>query len=137
MIGKINNVIKIPTSINGRFFKYWFDFLRPFHKLTEKETEVIACLVKERYNLSKVIKDSEILDRVTMGEETRRKVREECNINLPYFQVIIGKLRKTGVIVDGKINPRYIPNIIEDNNQFHLLLLFDFNDIPETTKEGQ
>lgn len=122
---EINNVIRISTSLNSKFFRYWFEFLQPFHKLTEREIDVITSLVKQRYELSKVIKDDEILDRVTMSENTKRKVREECNMTLPHFQVIMGKLRKSKVIIDNKINPRFIPNIREDSGTFQLLLLFE------------
>lgn len=122
---EINNVIRISTSLNSKFFRYWFEFLQPFHKLTEREIDVITSLVKQRYELSKVIKDDEILDRVTMSEDTKRKVREECNMTLSHFQVIMGKLRKSKVIIDNKINPRFIPNIREDSETFQLLLLFE------------
>lgn len=122
---KANNVIRISTSLDGKFFEYWFKFLRPFHSLTDREIDVIACFVKHRYELSKVIKDNDILDKVTMSEDTKRKVREECNITLPHFQVIMGKLRKNGVIINGKINPRFIPNLEEECNAFHLLLYFE------------
>lgn len=120
-----NNIIRIPTSLSVNFFKLWLMFLEPFHKLTKREIDVAASFVKQRYELSKVIKDSEILDRVTISEDTKKKVREECNITLPHFQVILGKLRKNKVIVDGKINPKFIPNINADNDAFQLLLLFE------------
>lgn len=120
-----NNVIRIPTSLQGKFFRYWIEFLKPFHHLTNREIEVVASFLKQRYELSKVITGSDILERVTMSEDTKRKVREECNITLPHFQVIMGKLRKSKVIVDGKINPRFIPNIIEEGESFKLLLLFE------------
>ena len=122
---KANNVIRIPTSLNSKFFRYWFEFLRPFHKLTDREIDVITSFVKQRYELSKVIKDIEILDRVTMSEDTKRKVRAECNITLPHFQVIMGKLRKNKVIIDNRINPKFIPNINEDTGAFQLLLFFE------------
>lgn len=122
---KANNIVRIPTSLTGKFFRYWFEFLEPFHKLTDREIDVITSFVKQRYELSKVIKDDEILDRVTMSEDTKRKVRGECNITLPHFQVIMGKLRKNKVIVDGKINPRFIPNVDEDTGSFSLLLFFE------------
>lgn len=125
MRGKINNVVRIPTSLNGKFFRYWFEFLQPFHKLTKRETDVITSFVKQRYELSKVIKDSEILDKVTLSEDVQRKVREECDMTTAYFQVIMGKLRKSKIIVDGKINPRFIPNVTEEHGGFQLLLLFD------------
>lgn len=124
-MGKINNVITIPTSTEGKFFKYWFEFLRPFHKLTDREIDVIASFAKHRYNLSKVIKDEEILDRVTMGEDTKRQVREDCNITQAHFQVIMTKLKKSKVIDNGKINPRFIPRLDDDAKNFQLLLSFD------------
>ena len=123
-----NNIIRIPTSLNGKFFRYWFMFLEPFHSLTNREIDVITSFVKHRFNLSKVIKDNDILDRVTMSEDTKKKVREECNITLPHFQVIMGKLRKNKVILEGKINPRFIPNIKEDSDSFQLLLLFELKE---------
>lgn len=125
MLKKANNIIRIPTSLDSKFFKYWFVFLEPFHHLTDREMDIIAALVKQRYELSKVIKDDEILDKVTMSEDVKKKVREECNITLPHFQVILGKLRKNKVIVDGKINPRFIPNIDEEAGSFQLLLFFE------------
>lgn len=125
MMEKPDNIVRIPCSLDMSFFRLWFKFLEPFHKLTDREIDVITSFVKQRYELSKVIKDNEILDKVTMSEDTKKKVREECNITLPHFQVIMGKLRKNKVIIDGKINPRFIPNIDEETGIFQLLLLFE------------
>lgn len=122
---KPNNMVRVPCSIDTTFFKYWFKFLEPFHHLTNREIDVVASFVKHRYELSKVIKDTTILDKVAMGEDTKRKVREECKITRPHFQVIMGKLRKNNVIIDGKINPKFIPNIKEENGYFQLMLLFE------------
>lgn len=122
---KANNVVRIPTSLEDKFFKYWFMFLYPFHKLTSREMDVIATFVKHRYKLSKVIKDDLILDKVIMSDDIKKKVREECGITLPHFQVIMGKLRKNKVIVDGRIEPKFIPNIEEEEGYFQLTLLFE------------
>ena len=122
---KPNNIVRVPCSLSGSFFKYWFMFLEPFHNLTNREIDIIAAFVKQRYQLSKVIKDDAILDKVIMSEDIKKKVREECNVTLPHFQVIMGKLRKNKVIIDGKINPRFIPNIDEETGYFQLLLLFE------------
>ena len=122
---KPNNIIRMPCSLDKSFFRLWLKFLEPFHKLTDREIDVITSFIKQRYELSKVINDNNILDKVTMSEDTKKKVREECNITLPHFQVIMGKLRKNKVIVDGKINPRFIPNIDEETGIFQLLLLFE------------
>lgn len=125
MKGKVDSVIKIPTTLDD-FFRYWFEFLKPFHQLTGREIDVATALVKQRYKLSKVITDNNILDKVVMSEDTRKLVREECKLSLPHFQVIMGKLKKHKVIINSRINPKFIPNVIEENGNFQLLLLFDF-----------
>ena len=122
----VDNVVRIPCKLDYSFFKMWFMFLQPFHHLTEREMEVATSFVKQRYELSKVVSDNDILDKLVMSEDIKRKVREECNITLPHFQVIMGKLRKNNIIVDGKLNPRYIPRVIKENGSFKLMLLFDF-----------
>lgn len=122
----VDNVVRIPCKLDYFFFKMWFMFLQPFHHLTEREMEVATSFVKQRYELSKVVSDNDILDKLVMSEDTKRKVREECNITLPHFQVIMGKLRKNNIIIDNKLNPRYIPRITEENGSFKLMLLFDF-----------
>ena len=120
----VDSIVRIPCKVNDTFFKYWFMFLKPFHHLTDREMDVITSFVKQRYELSKVITDSDVLDRVVMSEDTKRKVREECDITLPHFQIVMSKLRKNKVIIDNKINPRYIPNIKEENGTFKMMLLF-------------
>ena len=122
---KPDSVVMIPGNIDS-FFRKWFEFLEPFHKLTAREMDVAAAFVKQRYELSKVIADPDILDREVMSDFTKKKVMEECNITLPYFQVIMGKLRKSQIIVNGKLNPRFIPNMEKDSSSFKLLLYFKF-----------
>lgn len=121
----INNVISIPVSLDN-FFRYWFEFLKPFHRLTEREIDVIASFVKQRYLLSKVVSSQEVLDKLIMSEDTKRAVREECNITQAHFQVIMTKLKKSKVIENGKINPKFIPRLKEESDGFQLLLSFNF-----------
>lgn len=124
-MGKINNVITIPTSIEGKFFRYWLEFLRPFHRLTDREIDVTASFLKQRYELSKVVSNQEVLNKLTMSEDTKRKVREDCQISQAHFQVIMTKLKKSKVIDNGGINPKFIPKIDEGASSFQLLLLFE------------
>lgn len=122
---KMNNVVRVPTSINGKFFRFWLEFLEPFHSLTKRELDVATSFLKHRYELAKVIKDPDILDKVTMGEETRRKIRTECKMTLPHFQVVMSKLREGKFVIYNKINPRFIPNIEVGEGYFSLLILFE------------
>lgn len=128
MHDKPNNLVRIPCSLDKDFFKYWFVFLRPFHNLTDREIDVVVSFLKYRFELSQKISDKDILNKVLMGEDIKRQIREENNISLQHFQVIMGKLRKKNVIIDNKINPKFIPNLQEGDDKFKLLLLFDIKD---------
>lgn len=128
-VGKVNGVISIPASLQGTFFKYWLKFLSPIHNLSEKEMVVVTAFLKERHELSKAITDEKVLDNVLMSKETKRKIREECGLAQAYFQIIMGKLRKAQVIIDDKINPKFIPKGIEEGDkQFQLLLHFNLDE---------
>lgn len=125
---KPNNIVTVPTSSDMEFFKRWCIFLRPFINLTNREIDIIAAFLKQRYELSKNISDPAILDTMVMSESTKNKVIEECNITQQHFYVVMSNLRKNKVIVDNIINPRLIPNIRKDDNGcFQLLILFKEN----------
>lgn len=124
-MNKPNNIVKVPATVGIDLFKKWFIFLKPFHGLTDREIDIIACFAKERYELSKAISDEALLDKVVMNDDTKRKVREECNVTLPHFQVIMSKLKKGKVIVDNKLNPHYIPNFKPGDTTFSVLFFYD------------
>lgn len=122
---KPNNIVTVPTSLGLEFFKWWCVFLRPFINLTNREIDVIANFLKQRWELSKSTDDPTILDTMMMSEATKSKVIKECNITQQHFYVVMSNLRKNNVIVNNTINPRLIPNIRKDDNGcFRLLVLF-------------
>lgn len=125
---KPNNIVTVPTSPGIEFFKWWCVFLRPFINLTNREIDVIASFLKQRWELSKSISDPAILDTMIMSESTKSKVIEECQITQQHFYVVMSNLRKNKVIENNTINSRLIPNIREDDNGcFQLLVLFKEN----------
>lgn len=122
---KPNNIVRIPCSFNTNFFKLWLTFLKPFHNLSNRETDIMAEILKHRYDLSKVIKDSKILDKVTLGEDTKREIRESLGLTVSHFQMLMKGLKNHGVVTDTEINPKFIPNVTKENGYFQLLLLYD------------
>lgn len=120
---KPDNVIVVGSTLDN-LFKNWFIFLKPMHSLTDREMDVAACFMKQRFLLSKAITDETLLDKIVMNEDTKRTIREECSITLPHFQVIMGKLRKTKIIVDNKLSPKFIPRFKEENGNLQLLIFF-------------
>lgn len=125
MENKINNIIKIPTSIDN-FFRYWMEFLKPFHNLANREMEVAAKILQYRHNLSKKIDDEEILGKLLLSREMRKSMREELGITTAHLQGIISTLRSEGFLKDDIVNPRFIPRL-NNNKQFNLLMSFDFS----------
>lgn len=122
---KPDNVIRVPCNLDS-LFRYWLDFLAPFHKLTSREADVATAFLKERYALSKVILDKDLIDRTLMSEESQRKLKQECSLSNQHFQVIKSKLKNKKFFINDKINPRLIPMVKEDNGLFQLLLVFDY-----------
>lgn len=121
-----NNIVEIKTRLDTEFFRWWCVFLRPLIKLTNRETDVMACFLKQRWELGKSISDPVILDAMVMSSAVKQRVIEECGITQEHFYVVMSNLRKNGIIVDNIINPRLIPNIRvdEETGYFQLLLLF-------------
>lgn len=123
---RANNVIRIPASLKGNFFRVWVEFLTPLHGLTNREKDVLASFLKIRFELSKSVLDNNLLDKVLMSDDVKSKIREDCNVSSAFFQVILGKLRKIGVIENDKINPKFIPKNMKDSDEtFYFLLYFD------------
>ena len=125
--GRPNNVIGIPTT-KSKLFRYWVEFQGPLHHLTQREMDIATAFLRKRYELSKSILDPKMLDKFLMNEDTKAEIRDECGVSPAHFQVIMGKLRKNGIIVDGNINKKFIPNVKEGEDTFQLLLYFQIKD---------
>ena len=122
---KPNNIMMVSTSLSTDFFKWWCVYLRPFISLTDREIDVLANLLKQRWQLSQHISDQGILDMMLLSEDTRQKIQKECNITAQHLCVVIGSLRKKEALNGNVINPRLIPNVrATDDGCFQLLVLF-------------
>lgn len=127
-------ILRVPVNYRD-LFRFWVEFTKPFHGLTDSEAAILASFLYHRQELSKVIKDNNILDSTLMGDEMRKQVRGDCGVSLTHFHVIMGKLRKKGVLSDGKITRKLIPDIIEDGQPIGLTFIFDIKD-EETDLQG-
>ena len=126
-MNKVNGIFPIPAKTLGNFYKLWLEFIRPLHNLTSKEIEVTASILKHRYYLTQKISDPVLLDEILLNSDSRIKIKEDCNITSQYFQVMMGELRKKRVIIDGTINPKFIPLIRTGEGKFDLLLHFEWD----------
>lgn len=121
------NVISLKVKNLDSFFEYWFSFLKPFFTLTPREIEIAAALFAERFRLSLKIKDEDILNKVALDTDVRKKIMSKFNIKPVYLQHILSKMTKQSILIDGKANPRFIPNLVIDGDvsSFKLILYFD------------
>ena len=125
---KFDKVLGVRTPLDTKFFKMWADVTTPFHHLTDREKDILACLLKHRFMLQASITDEKLLNDILMGSDIRAKIRQECGVSTAFLQGILGKLKKNGVIIDGKINPMFIPHkLTKESKTFKLLILFDLN----------
>lgn len=126
MLSSVNNVIRVPCKMGWEFFRFWLNITCPFHNMTSREMDVVAYLLENRYRLSKFIKDDDLLEKVALNSDSRERARVAAGLSPSYFQIMMSTLRKNGVILEDRINPRIIPNLSwGDEVPFKLLLLFD------------
>lgn len=120
-----DNIIRIPASVDTNFFRYWVEFLRPIHHLTEREMDVLAIVLRERHELSKVILDEDIIGERLFSSQTKARMREALDMSQQHLQIILGKFKQIGLIEDDKVNGKLIPKLNEDSSGFKLMLYFD------------
>lgn len=125
---RANLNVKTLNVTKKLFFKRWLDFLKPYHKLRPKEIELLAILLYKRYNLSKVVKDDKILNKLLFDTENRKELKKELNYTHPQvLNNMLHSLRKSNAIDENNvIAPGLIPNM--DGNNFKLVFNFNIKD---------
>tara|TARA_R110000796_G_scaffold63909_3_gene147824 strand:- start:569 stop:997 length:429 start_codon:yes stop_codon:yes gene_type:complete len=120
-----------------KFFMYWLQFLKPYHKLRDKEIEMLSLFLNKRYELSEKIKDDDLLDTMLFDKKIKDEIREEMNYSShQVFNNMLSSLRSKGVIINGKINKGLIPELLEGSDNFKLIFNFNIRDeIGFTTEE--
>lgn len=126
---KVGKIVEVPCSDN--FFRWWFEILKPIHHLTNRECDVASAFFEKRYELEKSISDPALLDKVIMQEGCKKEIREKANVTPAFFQVIMGKLKKTGIIQEGRLNKKYVPNIKGGENVVGLTFIFKWKNLTE------
>lgn len=120
---KPTNILKIKSSDYDELFLNWFLILKPLHNLSNKECILASKLYKYRDELKEVILDKEILDTTILSDTYRKKIIEEMDITMIHLQVLLTSLRKKNVIIDNRLNPKFIPHI--KDSELSLLIRFE------------
>ena len=125
------NVKRISTS-KKEIFRYWLEFLKPYHKLRQKEIEVLSLMLYYMYELSREVKNPKLVNKLLFSTETRNQIREDLGgMGQKVFNNLLSSLRKKKVLsANNVINPVLIPNMTEDGFQ----LIFNFEIDPKTRR---
>ena len=122
---KPNNLFGVTFSSSLEFFKQYCVFIKPFVNLTDREQDVIASFLNQRYELSKEIKNETTLDTLLMTRDVRNRIIQESHITPQHFWVVMSTLRKKGIFDGDRLIPEVIPNIkVDDNGVFKLMIMF-------------
>ena len=124
MSAKKNINEKLISASKKKIFRYWLEFLRPYHKLRSGEIEALTLMLHYRYELSREVSSPELVNRLLFSTETRKKMMIDLNNMSPkVFNNLLSTLRKKKVLSrDNKILPALIPNMTE--NGFKLIFNF-------------
>lgn len=123
-MGRINSVISVPTSLDTTFFEYWLTFLKPIHKLGKSDIKLFAAMLKRRFELSDVIADEKLLDEAILGREERKRLKDAYQISSVKMYNCLTALKRSKVIINGRINPKFIPKVKKGDKDFSLLFYF-------------
>lgn len=117
-----NCVVVNPTE--KEFFLRWLEFLTPLHKLTAKEIDLAAEFLIKRHEISKTVSNEDQVQDLLFSTEEKDKIRKKFNMTRTYFYTIITKLKRHKFIVNGRLNPKFIPKF-SGPKMCQLLIVFD------------
>lgn len=122
--GKIaDTALRIPCTKES-FLKVWFDLLRPVHKLTQKETEVAISFVEHWHKLQSTVKDDKQLNQLLFSPQEKALICQELGLSPQHMRKIMVKLRQRHIIVNDRLNYRYIPSYTE-GTPFRVMFIID------------
>ena len=120
----------IPIPCNKKFFRTWVEVLEPVHGLTDREMDLLSAFIKRRHELQKSNMSQDQIDAVLMSSSIKKEIRSSVGISTAYYQRIVRKFRDKGILIpdpahDGeRINPRYIPDLREEDKSIGALFIF-------------
>lgn len=124
--GSMNGMTIVPTT-SDEFLRAWLEVMRPLHKLTPKEMDYAAVLLKKREEIANEVSDQGLIDKLLFDEDTKEAVRREANISPSHAKAILYSMKNKGVIVGRRIDSRFIP-LWKRGEPFRWVFLFKNED---------
>lgn len=118
-----DTALRIPCS-KERFLYRFFDLLRPVHQLTQKEMEVAVCFVEHWYKLQATVKDDKQLNQLLFSVQEKTQICQELGLSAQHMRKIMMKLKQRNIIINGKLNYRFIPHH-EEGSPYRIMFIID------------
>ena len=99
----MNKVITIKSKDAKEFFKQYLELINPFFKLSNREVSIIA-LIMYYSHIYRNIEDIEHRMTVVFSTSCRASIREELDLSKEYFNNLIFRLRKKGILNGNLVN---------------------------------
>lgn len=125
-MSKNEKVANINTNLKS-FFRRWVQFTEPFHKLNNRQQQVLSLLLYYHYILKQEITNNKILWKEVFDYDTKVKIYSELEIHQTGLENILTQLRKKNVIMDNQISPVYIPDLDKNSKTFTIKYNFVIN----------
>lgn len=133
---KPNNVFLVPCTENS-FYRSWIEFLTPYHKLTAREKDVAARLLMQYFRFRDNVPDDDVLRELMWSKKSRTDIMASLGMSQAHLQMILAKLKTSGFLKDGSINPRFLPHKVQGESRFMLQVVFDWSSEKNPIRHGE
>lgn len=121
---KVDGLVNLETD---NFLRGFIELMRPLHKMTSREMDYAAAMLKVREEIAKEVTDQNKIDKLLFDDEVREFIRKEAKVKPDYAKALIYGMRRKGFIVGKRINPMYIPSW-EKGKPFRLMFVIKTKD---------
>jgi hypothetical protein len=123
---KGSSAISIPCDGEMDFYIKCLSFMKPLYpvsKLPFKQIETLAAILCKRRELTKLVKDENMIPRLLFSTEVKNAVMKLAKLSKSHYYLTISNLKKLDIIKEnGDLDKRVIFDI--ENNKFSLLISF-------------
>lgn len=124
---KNSKIVKIDTTFKDLMY-YWLKFIKPFHTLSEQPMQVLSLFLYFYFEYRDKIKDEDILWKMVFDYDTKVKISNELDVKLHTIENKLTQLRKKKIILDNRIDKRFIPNLERNLKEFNINYKFVIKD---------
>jgi hypothetical protein len=119
---KKNTNVKTFDVTLEQFFRVWLLLLKPFHKMTNKEMDIVAYLLYRRHNLMLKVKDEKLVNQLLIDTEVREEIKKKMGYsNNQVLSNMLSELRNRKILIGDSVTRVLIPNVEDGADVFQLV----------------